>query len=86
MPAQRFSPLVYLLPFAAALAWGCGVVEQPVASLFFDCWHCFYLGALAYWAMKSDRALAGFVLLLVALAAAKPDLATAICMLTAVGL
>jgi hypothetical protein len=36
--------------------------------------------------MKSDRALAGFVLLLVALAAAKPDLATAICMLTAVGL
>ena len=86
MAAQRFGRLVYLVPFAVAVAWGCGVLEQPVAGLFVDRWHCFYLGALAYWAVKSDRALVGFALLLVALAAARPDLFTVICMLTAAGL
>jgi len=86
MAAQRFGRLVYLVPFAAAVAWGCSVLEQPFAGLFVDRWHCFFLGALAYWSMKSDTALVGFVVLLAALAAVGPNLFTIICMLTAVGL
>lgn len=86
MAAQRFGTSAYLVPFMAAAAWGCGLLSQPFNGLFVDRWHCFFLGTLAYWSLNSRKALFGFVLLLLALAASGPNLFTIICMLTAFGL
>jgi peptidoglycan/LPS O-acetylase OafA/YrhL len=63
MAAQRRGSLVYLVPFAIALTFGTHLVKSPVRGLFVDNWHCFFLGALAYWAYQRKEALIGFAIL-----------------------
>lgn len=84
--AQRVGSFIFIIPFAAALLWGCRLLTQPFPGLFVDRWHCFFLGVLSYWAIEDRRALIGFLLLSAALILAKPDLFTTICLITAAGL
>jgi peptidoglycan/LPS O-acetylase OafA/YrhL len=86
MAAQRFGRGVYLIALAAALAWGSGLLANPIQGLFLDRWHCFYLGALACWAKSSRMSLAGFVLLALVLSASEPGLFTIISVGTAAAL
>lgn len=86
MVAQRLGRGFYVIPFAIAVLWGTGLFTEPVRGLFVDRWHCFFLGALAYWGIKSRWSLAGFITLSIALALSVPDIFTIICMITATGL
>jgi peptidoglycan/LPS O-acetylase OafA/YrhL len=63
MAAQRLGSRIYLIPFAVALTFGTRLLTSPVPGLFVDNWHCFFLGALAYWAYDRKGALIAFAVL-----------------------
>jgi peptidoglycan/LPS O-acetylase OafA/YrhL len=85
MAAQRLGPVVHVVPFAAAALWGCGL-PNPVEGLFLDRWHCFFIGVLAYWGIKSTKSIAAFAALAVLLCFSAPTTFTIISMMTAAGL
>lgn len=86
MAAQRFGRSVYTMPFAAAVLWGTGLLGNPMAGLFLDLWHGFFLGVLAYWAISSREARLAFCVLCVALIVSSPPIFTIVCILTSAGL
>lgn len=86
MLAQRAKVIAYCSMFGVAVAFGGGIVTSPVAGLFVDLWHCFFLGALAYWAHHGRMALVAFVLLNAILALSNPNVFTQFCMMTSVAL
>lgn len=85
MAGQKYR-LAYFVPFAVALLFGTGLVKNPVPGLFLDLWHCFFLGALAYWAITNRAAFGAFLLLGGALLVSIPSLFTLVCLATAAGL
>jgi len=86
MAAQRRGPLVYLVPFAIALLFGPRIIESPVPGLFVDRWHCFFLGALAYWSHERREARIGFAILACAVLLLNPSPFNVIATATAFGL
>jgi len=86
MAAQRFGQGVLLIPFAAAILWGSGLLHEPFPGLFVDRWHCFFLGALAYWSNDSKWSLGAFVLLCGAVLIGNANAFTVICAATTAAL
>jgi peptidoglycan/LPS O-acetylase OafA/YrhL len=86
MAAQRRGSLVYLVPFALALIFGTHLLKSPVRGLFVDNWHCFFLGALAYWSYQRTEALIGFAVLGSAVILFNPSPFNLISTVTALGL
>lgn len=85
MAAQRFGTIVYAVPFAAAALFGTGALSSP-PGLFLNLWHCFFLGALAYWAMTSKTAMMAFGALAAIVLLSSPTVFAVICLATAAGL
>jgi peptidoglycan/LPS O-acetylase OafA/YrhL len=86
MLAQRIGVAVYAGLFVAALAWGTGILANPVEGLFLGLWHCFFLGVLAYWAERSRTALVGLLVLSAAVLAFATSEFNITCAMTALGL
>lgn len=86
MLAQRIGVAVYAVLFAAALAWGTGILANPVEGLFLGPWHCFFLGVLAYWAERSRTALIGLLILSAAVLGFATSGFNVTCVVTALGL
>jgi len=86
MAAQRFGQTALLIPFAAAILWGSGLLHEPFPGLFVDRWHCFFLGALAYWSKDNRWALAGFISVCAVVLIGNPNPFTVICAATAAAL
>jgi len=84
--AQRgvyYSIVSYGVLLLIAVLWGTGTVPNVHQGLFFDLWHCFLVGVLAYWAREHRAALAVLVALALLLLATNPSDFTVVSIATA---
>lgn len=86
MAYQRGGAVALVVMYAVAILYGTRLLESPLPGLFVDLWHCFLLGALAYWAHRHRTAQLALAVLVVSLIVAGADTFTAVCILTALGL
>lgn len=86
MAFQRVGAVAFVAMYAIAILYGTGFSVSPVPGLFVDLWHCFLLGALAYWAHRSRAAQLALAVLIVTLLVAGAGTFTNVCIITAIGL